>query len=144
MCPVLRPSLKHSRYSTPVCVALASGCAYNGYGRTYVCAHVYAYICMYIHVSVPTTKYSMCVHTYVQYICTYVSVWCMYVCMYVSIVLYLLADDPVLCKIKRLFNQFGKFVLYLCDIAYRNGLSSPVEAPGLTFSRVLCLCSNGL
>ena len=83
MCPVLRPSLKHSRYSTPVCVALASGCAYNGYGRTYVCAHVYAYICMYIHVSVPTTKYSMCVHTYVQYICTYVSVWCMYVCMYV-------------------------------------------------------------
>ena len=112
--------------------------------RTYVLTYMRTYVCTYMfQYQLPSTV-CVFIHTYVQYICTYVSVWCMYVCMYVSIVLYLLADDHVLCKIERLFNQFGKFVLYLCDIAYRNGLSSPVEASGLTFSRVLCLCSNGL
>ena len=82
--------------------------------------------------------YSMCVY---MYICQYVVYVHMYVCQYCVV---LLADNHVLCKIKRLFNQFGKFVLYLCDIAYRNGLSSPVEASGLTVSRALCLCSSGL
>ena len=77
---------------------------------------------MYVHACV-STNYQ------VQYVCSYVCTVYMYVCqcmvyvrMYVcQYCVVLLADDHVLCKIERLFNQFGKFVLYLCDIAYCNG-----------------------